>query len=166
MALSFLAQMTYAKGDHPRALALYQDALAHLALIGDQPEVARVHCELGWTALAGADSRSARQSFRRALQTYEEVGSPRGSGLALLGLAAVEAAEGRSENAIAIAAAARALSARAGVVIEHPMDPTLVTRIDELKASIPKGTLEGLEADASTLSPTAILAMVSDGELK
>jgi hypothetical protein len=42
------------------------------------------------------------------------------------------------------------------------MDPTLVSRIDELKASIPKGTLEGLEANASTLSPAAILAMVDE----
>ena len=162
VALSFLAQMTQAKGEPARALELYHAALTHLALVGDQPEVARVQCEMGWTALAGEDPRAAKQSFRLAVQTHEEVGSPRGTGLALLGLAAVEAAEGRSERAVAIAAAAHALSERAGVVVSHPMDPTLVTRIEELKATIPKGTLDGLVANASTLSPAAILSMTGE----
>ena len=82
--------------------------------------------------------------------------------MALLGLAAVEAADGRAERAVAIAAAAHALSERAGVVVAHPMDPTLANRIEELKASIPKGTLDGLVTTASTLSPADILAMVAE----
>ena len=40
-----------------------------------------------------------------------------GIGLALMGLAAVEAAEGRAERAVAIAAAAQGMSERAGVVV-------------------------------------------------
>jgi len=88
------------------------------------------------------------------------VGSPRGTALALMGLAAVEAAGARSERAVAIAAAAHALSERAGVVVAHPMDPGLASRIEALKASIPKVTLEGLVASASTLSPAQVLAMV------
>jgi tetratricopeptide (TPR) repeat protein len=123
MALSFLAQMSFAKGDHARALALYGEALEAPATIGDQPEVARVHCEMGWTALASGDAPAAQRAFRLGVQANEEVGSPKGTGLALLGLAAVEAAEGRSERAVAIAAAAHALSERAGIVIAHPMDP-------------------------------------------
>ena len=91
---------------------------------------------------------------------YEEVGSPRGTGLALLGLAAVEAAEGRSERAIAIAAASRALSDRTGVVVDHPMDPGITERIEALKASIPKARLAGLVAEASALSPTEVLGMI------
>ncbi len=63
---------------------------------------------------------------------------------------------------MAIAAAAQALSERAGVVIAHPMDPGLVGRIEALKASIPKGTLDGLVANASALSPAAVLAMVAE----
>ena len=164
VALSFLAQMTFAKGDPARALELYRDALASCETVGDHPEVARVHCEMGWTALAAADARAARHAFVRAVHAYEEVGSPRGTGLALLGLAAVEAAEGRPERAVAIAAAAHALSERAGVVVEHPMDPGVVARIEALKASIPKGTLDGLVANASTLSPAAVLAMVAEPE--
>ena len=161
MALSFLAQMSFAKGDHERALALYGEALESLATIGDQPEVARVHCEMGWVSLASGDAPAAQRAFRLGVRANEEVGSAKGTGLALLGLAAVEAAENRPERAVAIAAAAHALSERAGIVIAHPMDPGVVSRIDALKASIPKATLDGLVANASVLSPAAVLAMVS-----
>jgi len=164
LAQSFLAQITFVKGEHASALALYRDALRAFETVGDRPEVARVYSEMGWTALAAADTRTAQDSFRRAVQANEEVGSPRGTGLALLGLAAVEAAEGRSERAVIIAAAAKALSERAGVVVEHPMDPSVADRIDALKASIPKSTLAGLVASASTLSPTSILAMLAEPE--
>jgi tetratricopeptide (TPR) repeat protein len=166
MALSFLAQMTFAKGDHRGALSLYRDALAALETVGDRPEIARVHCEMGWTALAAGDPGAARDSFRRAVQVYEEVGSPRGTGLALLGLAAVEEAEGRPERAVTIAAAADALAERAGVVVDHPMDPGVAGRIQALKATIPKATLEGLVASASILSPAAVLAMVAGKRLE
>ena len=89
-----------------------------------------------------------------AVHAYEGVGSARGIGQALLGLAAVEAAEDRSEKAVAIVAAAEAFLARAGAVVAHPMAPDLAERIEELKASIPTGTLErargpGCHADGS-----------------
>ena len=77
-----------------------------------------------------------------------------------MGLAAVEAAAGRAERAVAIAAAAHVLSERAGVVVEHPMDPGVVGRIEALKASIPQATLNDLLASGRALSPAAVLAMV------
>jgi non-specific serine/threonine protein kinase len=162
VAQSFLAQMTFAQGDPERALTLYREALGMLETVGDHPEVARVHCEMGWTALAASDPRAATESFRRAVHAYEGVGSERGTGQALLGLAAVEAAEDRSEQAVAIAAAAEAFLARAGTVVEHPMDPGVADRIAALKASIPKGTLEGLVARAATLTAADILAMAGE----
>jgi predicted ATPase/tRNA A-37 threonylcarbamoyl transferase component Bud32 len=162
VALSFLAQMTFAKGDHADAMALYGDALASLETVGDRPEIARVQCELGWTALAASDVPAAQRAFRRAVSTYEEVGSARGTGLALMGLAAVDAAAGRSERAVTIAAAARVLSERAGAVVAHPMDPGVVDRIEALKATIPQATLDDLVASGRTLSPAAVLAMVAD----
>ncbi|HSC27380.1 MAG TPA: protein kinase [Vicinamibacterales bacterium] len=162
LALSFLAQMRFAQGDVVRALEHYGGALAALKTVGDLPEVARVHCEMGWTALAATDPDGARRSFRRAVQTYEQVGSQRGTGLALLGIAAVEAAVGRSERAVTIASAAQALSERAGVVVDHPMDPGVVERIESLKAAIPMNTLESLLGEARTLTPAEVLALVDD----
>ena len=137
-----------------------REALDLLEAVGDHPEVARVHCEMGWTALAASDPRAATESFRRAVHAYEGVGSARGTGQALLGLAAVEAAEGRSEQAVSIAAAAEAFLARAGTVVAHPMAPGLADRIAALKESIPKGTLDGLVARATTLAVADVLAMV------
>jgi predicted ATPase/serine/threonine protein kinase len=162
IALSFLAQFHFAKGDVARALALYRDALALLEAVGDDPEIARVHCEMGWTSLAAAEPRAAQKAFVRSAHAYERIGSPRGTGLALLGLAAVEAAEGRAERAVTITEAAQALSVRAGVVVDHPMDPGVSARIAALKASIPKRELDGLVAEASVLSPAAVLAMLAE----
>jgi len=162
MALSFLAQMTFAKGDLAGALALYGDALASFEAVGDRPEIARVHCEMGWTALAAGDVPAARHAFRLALGSYDEVGSPRGTGEALIGLAATEAAAGNDERAVTIAATAHVLAERAGVVVEHPMDPGVAGRIEALKATIPRAKLEELVASGSALSPAAVLAMVRE----
>jgi hypothetical protein len=115
---------------------------------------------MGWTALAAGDAAGAQRAFSRGVQANEEVGSAKGTGLALLGLAAVEAAEGRPERAVEFAGAAHALSERAGIVIAHPMDPGVTSRIEALKASIPKARLDGLVANAGGLSPAAVLAMV------
>jgi tetratricopeptide (TPR) repeat protein len=161
VALSFLAQMTFAKGDHARAIECYREALAAFETIGDRPEIARVHCELGWTALAHEDVPESRRAFQRALRTYDEVGSPRGIGLALMGLAATEAAEGRADRAVTIAAAAHVMSERAGIVVEHPMAPGLTDRIEALKATISTVDLDALVASGRALSPSAVLAMVA-----
>jgi hypothetical protein len=117
---------------------------------------------MGWTALASSDPRAATESFRRAVLAYEGVGSARGTGQALLGLAAVEAAEGRPERAVAMAAAAEAFLSRAGTVVAHPMDPGVAERIAALKASIPKSTLDGLVARAGTLTAADALAMARE----
>ena len=158
LSLSFLAQMSFVEGNLAKALALYREALATLELVGDQPEIARVHCEMGWTALAVADTEAAERAFVLGARVNEAVGSAPGTGQALLGLAAVEAARGNRERAVTIAASAQALSERAGVVIDHGMDPGLASRIEAMKASIPKGTLEALVAGAASLSPAAVLA--------
>ncbi len=74
----------------------------------------------------------------------------------------VAEAHGRPENAVAIAAAADARSKRAGVVVDHPMDPGIVDRIEAHKAGIPKGTLDGLVEEAKALSVEDLLKMVGE----
>jgi hypothetical protein len=161
MALSVLASMTFARGDLPGALALYRESEIAFGTVGDKPELARVQCETGYAALAGEDLPEARRSFLRALRTYDEVGSPRGAGQALMGLAATQAAAGNTERAVAIAAAAQEMSARAGVVVEYPMAPGVAERIEALKASVQKDEHDALVASGSAMTPAAVLAMVS-----
>jgi tetratricopeptide (TPR) repeat protein len=161
IARSFLAQMTFAKGDAAGALAIYEEAAALFRGV-DHPELARVQAEMGWTALAAGDPDRAARCFREAVTTNQAVGSARGTGLALMGLAAVEASAGRAERAVAIAAAARTLSERAGIVVAHPLLPGIVERIEALKAEIPADALDGLVAKAAALTPAAVLAMLGD----
>jgi hypothetical protein len=100
------------------------------------------------------------KAFCQAVRTSEQVGSPRGTGLVLMGIAAVEAEQGTRERAVEIAAAAHALSERAGVVVQHPMAPGLAERIADLRDAIPKATLDALVAKAGALRPADVLAMV------
>jgi len=161
LALSFLAQMTAAKGEFGRALELYGQALMSFKRVGDRPELARVHSEIGWTALSAQRIPVAREAFRRSLRVYDEVGSPRGIGLALTGLAAAEAAEGRAERAVTIAAAADAMSERTGVVVEHPMGPEMGGQVEAARATIGKELLEALVAAGREMSPGAVLTMIA-----
>jgi predicted ATPase/tRNA A-37 threonylcarbamoyl transferase component Bud32 len=160
MALSFLASMAFADGDLAGALRLYRESEVAFGAVGDKPELARVQCETGYAALAGSELPEARRSFLRALRTYDEVGSPRGIGQALMGLAAVEAATGNTERALVIAAAAQEMSTRAGVVVDHPMSPALATRIAEMRASVPNEDLTALVAAARGMTPAAVITMV------
>lgn len=57
---------------------------------------------------------------------------------------------------------AHVLSARAGVVVAHPMDPGVVGRIEALMATIPQYTLEDLVAGGRTLSRAAVLALARE----
>jgi len=159
MALSFLASMTFASGDLDGALRLYRDSEGSFELIGDKPEMARVQCEMGYAALAGGNVAEARQMFQRALRTHHEIGSPRGTGEALVGLAAAEAALGKTDRAVTIAAAAKVLSEKAGVVISHPLATGVAERIEAIKATIPSGQLDVLLSSGSALTPAAVLAM-------
>ena len=161
LALSFLASMTFAKGDLDAALDLYREAEASFATIGDKPEVARVQCEMGYVELAGKSAARARWTFQRAVRTYDEVGSPRGTGQALVGLAAAEAAAGNAERALVIATAAEALSERAGVVVEHPLAPGVAEQIEALKAGVPHERIDAVQAGGAAMTPAEILKMVA-----
>ena len=160
MALSFLASMRFAAGDLIATREFYRQSEVAFATVGDKPEMARVQGESGYAALAADDVADARRHFLRALRSNDEVGSPRGSAQALFGLAATEAAAGNAERAVTIAAAAQALSSRAGVMVEHPMAPGVAEKIEALRASIPQAQLKALMDSGDALSPAAVLAMV------
>ncbi|MBY0489667.1 MAG: protein kinase [Gemmatimonadaceae bacterium] len=161
MALSFLASIWFAKGDVERARALYNESELHFAIVGDKPELARVQLEMGYLALAVNDLDGARGQFLRALRTNDEIGSQRGVGQVLLGLAAMESAAGRQDRALRIAAAGQQLSERMGAVISHPMAPGLTERIEALKASVPRDALSALLEQAKAITPADIFDLVS-----
>jgi predicted ATPase len=160
ISLSFQAQIALASGDYARGLASYRQAEDSFLLVGDKPEVARVQGEMAWASLAVGAADDARAEFLKSLRSYDEVGSQRGLGQALLGLAVTEQVAGNHERAVRIAASASVLSSKAGVVVEHPMLPGIGEKIAALRASIPAAEVDACVAAGRVATPTEVLAML------
>ena len=116
LSLSGLAVLASMSGDLPKAIDLYQRSLAAFESIGDRAEEARVLSEMAWTHLSADDPVAARRSYLESVGAYNDVGSDRGIGTSLIGLAAIEAVEGRAREAVTIAAAAEVFTNEEGVV--------------------------------------------------
>lgn len=164
LALSGLAQITFAQGDGERALELYVESLRSFEKVGDRPEIARVYGEMGWTALAVDRPSDAARSFMSSLQTHDEVGSSRGVGLALMGLAATEASMGNARLALTIAAAADQQSEGTGVVIEHPMGPGIGDQIEAIKMTLSEDEIRAVTERGRSLSTGEVLSLVTSPE--
>ncbi|WP_412069382.1 ATP-binding protein [Rubrivirga sp. IMCC43871] len=120
-------------GDHQAAIAHYADALRAFATVRDRPEEARILDSLAWSSLALDRTDDARGYFFQSFQAYDEVASVRGKGLALFGLAATEAAEGHSERAIALEAAAEVFSEQEGIVTVYPSGSSAPEYLDRAR---------------------------------
>ena len=116
LSLGGLAGLAAASGELPDALDLYRQALAAFETIGDRAEEARILSEMAWTHLQDRDAAGARRSFLDSAQAYADVGSVRGVGLSLIGLAATETVDNRPERAVQIAAAAEVYVSQQGIV--------------------------------------------------
>jgi predicted ATPase/class 3 adenylate cyclase len=115
LSLGGLAQLAVLRGDHEGGLDLYRQSLASFEAIGDRAEEARILSEIAWTHLEVGDSALARRSFVESVQAYTDIGSVRGVGLSLVGLAAAQALGGRPERALQIAAAAERYASEEGI---------------------------------------------------
>jgi len=115
LALGGLASIRAGSGDHEGAAALFDQALEAYGTLGDRPEEARVYDAYAWSRLAQGKELEARDLFLESLRAYEDVGSLRGIGLALLGLAATEAVGGKPLRALVIEAAALRFSSEEGM---------------------------------------------------
>jgi len=116
LSLGGLARLTAAAGDLPGALDLYRQSLAAFEACGDRLEEARILDEMAWTHLQHGETTLARRHFLDAVQAYTDVGSVRGIGLSLIGLAATEAEDARPARAVQIAAAAEVYAQEEGIV--------------------------------------------------
>jgi tetratricopeptide (TPR) repeat protein len=136
LSLGGLAGLAAGSGDFAVALDLYGQALAAFQTIGDRAEEARILDETAWTYLQNQDPTQARRSFLDAVRAYTDIGSVRGIGLSLIGLAATEAVEQRPERAVRIAAAAEIYAHEEGIVNVYSEETPGREFIDQARAAL------------------------------
>jgi predicted ATPase/class 3 adenylate cyclase len=144
MSLGGLAALAAQRGDVASALELYEQSLASFEACGDRGEEARILAEMAWTHLAAGDTVLARRAFLESVRAHTDIASMRGVGLSLVGLAAAEAADGRAEHAVQIAAAADVLAHEEGIVVVYIESGEAPGRelIERARAALPADELE------------------------
>ena len=116
LSLGGLAALRAGGGDLTDALRLYEQSLTAFETCGDRAEEARILNEMAWTLLRQGHPGDARHVFFDSVRAYTDVGSVRGVGLSLIGLAATESVEQRFERSIEVAAAAEVYARGEGIV--------------------------------------------------
>jgi predicted ATPase/Tfp pilus assembly protein PilF len=161
-ALGALATVEAAEGRTDQALALYREALDAYHTCGDRPEEARILDALAWTLLDAGRPDEAREHFAASLRAYDDVGSVRGSGIALLGLAATHAAQSRGERAVRIAAAAATFAAQEGVANDYAKHTAAPRYLDAARASLDPAIVVALEIEGRALSVREVVRTALD----
>jgi tetratricopeptide (TPR) repeat protein len=136
MSLGGLAALAVGRGETADALDLYRQALASFETIGDRGEEARILSEMAWTHLANGDTGLARSFFFESVQAHTDIGSVRGVGQSLVGLAAAEFVEQRPERAVQIAAAAEMHAKEEGIVVAYSDETPGRELVDQARAAL------------------------------
>jgi len=131
-----LAVHTASRGDLIAAIDLYGESLAAFEAVGDRAEEARILSKIAWTHLRNDDAAPARRYFFKSLQAHTDVASGRGVGLSLIGLAATEAVDGRTDHAVQIAAAAEVYANQEGIVVVYSDENPGREFVEQARASL------------------------------
>ncbi len=116
LSLGGLALLSSIQGDYHESIELYRAAQDSFVKMGDRAEEARILEEMAWVFLKSGNASDARRSFLESIRAYQDIGSVRGIGIALMGIAGVESAEGHPSKSIQISSAAKLFSEQEGVV--------------------------------------------------
>jgi tetratricopeptide (TPR) repeat protein len=154
-----LAQLAGMRGEAATAIDLYERSRAAFEAVGDRAEEARVLGESAWIYLAQGDPDMARQRFRHSAQAYDDVGSAPGVGMSILGLAAVEAQDGKPKLALTIATAAEALAEQEGIVNVYSVDSPSHPYLEAAKATLSAEELAEADVVGRQLSAAEALAL-------
>ncbi len=137
-----LALISSILGNYDESIELYRASLNSFATIGDRAEEARILEEMAWVFLKIKNSWEARKYFMDSILAYEDVGSVRGIGIALLGIAGVESAENHPGKAIEIATAAQLFTEQEGIVNNYGEGFQGKVYIDSAKNKLSKEELD------------------------
>jgi hypothetical protein len=164
LSLGGLASLASASGDMARAIDLYRQSLAAYESIGDRAEEARILAETAWSHLSASDPLAARRSFFDSAQAYSDVGSVRGVGTSLVGLAAVEAVEGRPLQAVQIATAAEIFASEEGIVNVYSEGSPGHGYVEQAKAGLGAEEIAGAIEAGRSLSVKQALELARAAE--
>ena len=153
LSLGGLAELAGMRGDAAAAIELYERSRDAFGVLG----------EAAWINLRQGDHDMARQGFRDSAQAYDDVGSVPGVGMSVLGLAAVEADEGRPRLAVTIAAAAEVLAEKEGIVNVYSVDSPSHPYLEAAKAKLSSDELAQAGADGRKLSAAQALDLAGSG---
>ncbi len=161
--ISSLAMLAVIEGEQDTAIELLHQSLGVFEAVGSRPEEARVLNELSWVYLEKRHTEVARKYFLGSIQAYREVGSMRGVGSSVLGLASIEAVQGRAQKAIEMAAAAEHFAAQEGIVNRMYADTNLgALYIDPARKELSGVDIENAEKAGRALSLKEVLQMAED----
>ena len=152
LTLSCLALLRAMAGDSAAAIELYQQSLSAFEQVRDRAEEARVLAEMGGVHLAAQDAPAARQALLESVRAHDDVGSVRGIGISLIGLAAVVAIEGRAADAVQIATAADILASEEGILVAYSENAPGRPYVEQARASLTAGELNEAEQAGRRLS--------------
>ncbi len=159
LSLSSLALLRAMAGESAGAIELYQQSLHAFEQVGDRAEEARVLTEMGGVYLKVQDAPAARQALLESVRAHDDVGSMRGIGISLIGLAAVAAIEGRAADAVQIAIAADILASKEGIVVAYSENAPGRPYVEEARASLTAGELNEAEEAGRRLSMAETLEL-------
>jgi tetratricopeptide (TPR) repeat protein len=117
-ALLGLGELARSEGQFPQARDLYREALTLFARLGDGAAIAASQVNLGFVALALHTFEEARAHLTEAVRTCESLANRSFLAGALLGVAALQRAEGRPESAARLLGESRALLEATGSAFE------------------------------------------------
>lgn len=152
LSLGGLALLASIRGNYDASIELYRSALGSFVKIGDRAEQARILEEMAWVFLKIDNREEARSYFLKSIRAYEDVGSVRGMGLALMGIAGVESAGGNPAKAIKIATAAQLFTEEEGIVNSYGEGFQGKVYLDNARSSLSKDELDREIATGKRLS--------------
>jgi DNA-binding CsgD family transcriptional regulator len=130
-ALNKLARLTFYEGDLDAARALHEEAIATVRPAGNAWDIAIALGDLGDVLHAQGNDAEARRHYAESLRLWLELGDQRGVAQGLEGFAILAAADARTERAVRLLGAARAIRER----ITEPNSPSRLAALERLLAA-------------------------------
>jgi len=156
-----LAMIEYLSGNYAKSIDLYENSLVGYQVVDDIAEIARILSEMSWAYLAVKDTESARKYALDSIDAYQKVGSPRGVGLSMIGLAAIEAVEGRHSKAIEISSAAECFAEQEGIVNVYGDSNQGKAYLDKAKNALRKDEFDSAVKNGQNLSLREVLDLTN-----